>query len=56
MALTKYLVVLYQTGGMGLNECMTDSSLCPAITVFFYAFLWRGCLLVGQTHRVLCCP
>lgn len=40
----------------GLTECMTDSSLCPAITVLFYAFLWGGCLLVGPTCRVLCSP
>lgn len=38
---TKYLV-LDQTGGVRPNECMTDSLLRHGVTLFFYAFLWRG--------------
>lgn len=36
-----------------MNEWMTGPSLCPAITVFFYAFLWRGCLVDESKVRVV---
>lgn len=32
---------------------MTGPSLCPAITVFFYAFLQRGCLNESKVPLVL---
>lgn len=33
-----------------MNEWAADSSLCPAITVFFYAFRWKR-LSVGGLRR-----